>query len=90
MVHELTIAENGAQAVEKFQSRPFDLVLMDKQMPVMDGYTAAAKIREWENQTGQKSTPIIALTADDSIQDRQEALAAGCDSHLSKPVTKKD
>ena len=62
-VHKLDIAKNGKYAYEKFTSKKYDLVLMDVQMPVMDGYTATQKIREWEQKCKQNSTPIIALTA---------------------------
>ena len=87
--HTLAVAENGAEALEAFKSVPYDLILMDMQMPVMDGYTATVKIREWEKRTGKTPTLIIALTADDSPQDIQKVLDAGCDGHLAKPVSKK-
>ena len=87
--HKLAMAENGAEAVEKLKSTPYDLVLMDMQMPVMDGYTAVAKIRAWEQKNKEPPTPVIALTADDARQDIQKALDAGCDGHLAKPVTNK-
>ena len=89
--HTLAVAENGAEALEAFKSAsaPYDLILMDMQMPVMDGYTATMKIREWEKKTGNTPTLIIALTADDSPQDIQKVLDAGCDGHLAKPVSKK-
>lgn len=61
--YQLDLAENGEVAVEKFKSGKYDLVLMDMQMPVLDGYTATRTIRAWESQSGLKATPIIALTA---------------------------
>ena len=86
--HTMTTAENGAEALEKYKNAPYDLVLMDMQMPIMDGYTAAGKIRIWEKEMERTPTPIIALTAHDSHQDIQKVLDAGCDRHLAKPVSK--
>ena len=86
--HTLEIALNGAEAVAKFKTRPPDLVFMDMQMPVMDGYSATAKIREWESATGTPHTPIVALTAHAMKDDEKKSLAAGCDSHLTKPIKK--
>jgi two-component system sensor histidine kinase/response regulator len=79
-------AENGAIAVEKFKSGKYDLVLMDVQMPVMDGYTATREIRKWEREHGKKETPIIALTAHAMKEDIQKSLDAGCTDHLTKPI----
>ena len=81
-------AENGEIAVKKFKSGKYDIVLMDVQMPVMDGYTATGKIRKWENATGRKETPIIALTANAMVEDFQKSLDAGCTDHLTKPIKK--
>jgi PAS domain S-box-containing protein len=80
------IAENGAIAVEKFKSGKYDLVLMDVQMPVMDGYTATREIRKWEQERGRKETPIIALTAHAMKEDLQKSIEAGCTDHLTKPI----
>lgn len=82
------IAENGAIAVEKFGSGNYDVVLVDIQMPVMDGYTATAKIRKIEAEKKQKETPIIALTAHAFKEDKQRSLDAGCNDHLTKPLKK--
>ena len=84
----IDIAHNGAEAVEKFQNGRYDAVLMDIQMPVMDGNTAVKKIRAWERDVGSKRTPIIALTAHAMLEEAQRILDAGCDLHLSKPVRK--
>lgn len=81
-------AENGEIAVKKFKSGKYDIVLMDVQMPVMDGYTATGEIRKWENATGRKKTPIIALTANAMAEDFQKSLDAGCTDHLTKPIKK--
>jgi len=86
--HTLAVAENGAQAVQLFKSQPFDIVLMDMEMPVMDGYAAARAIRDWETAQGQCPTPIVALTAHAFQSAKEQCLAAGCSDYLSKPVKK--
>jgi CheY-like chemotaxis protein len=86
--HQLEIAENGARAVEKFQAGRFDLVLMDMQLPVMDGYTATKTIRQWEQTQNRQPTPIIALTAYALKEEAQKSLQAGCMAHLTKPIKK--
>jgi PAS domain S-box-containing protein len=86
--YRLSIAENGQIALEKFQSDHFNIVLMDMQMPVMDGFTATRKIRELEIERGLIPTPIIALTAYALQEEVQKSLDAGCTLHLSKPIKK--
>ncbi|MGE5086503.1 MAG: ATP-binding protein, partial [Bacillota bacterium] len=81
-------AENGKQAVEAATKEAFDLILMDIQMPVMDGYVATKKIREWEKEQGRKAIPIIAVSANAMAEDVQKSLDAGCTEHLTKPVKK--
>ena len=81
-------AQNGAEAFDRFQESGYDAVLMDLNMPIMDGYTATRKIREWEAAVGADRTPVIALTARAMLEDSQQSLAAGCDLHLSKPIRK--
>ncbi len=84
---EVTIANNGAEALERIAETPFDAVLMDCQMPVMDGFTATQRIREAEAQAGRGSRlPIIALTANVMSEDREKCIAAGMDAHLGKPL----
>jgi len=78
---EVQLAENGRQAVEQGLSKRFDLVLMDMQMPEMDGYQATKELRE-----KGFSGPIVALTADAMSEDRERSLAAGCAGYLSKPL----
>lgn len=80
--------KNGLEAVESFKAHHCDLVLMDLQMPVMDGLTATREIRQWEQQQGLTPTQIIALTASSAKEELQEALAAGCDDYLAKPLTR--
>ena len=82
--HTVTVAENGNEAVELFRSQPFDLVLMDVQMPHKDGLTATREIRSLES--GQERTPIIALTAHAMQSDRERCEEAGMDSYITKPI----
>ncbi|OGR59886.1 MAG: hypothetical protein A2X36_13640 [Elusimicrobia bacterium GWA2_69_24] len=82
----LESAENGEEAVDKFRSGKFDLVLMDMQMPVLDGYAATRRIRAWETENGMGRTPIVALTADAMPENVALAKASGCDEHLAKPI----
>ena len=84
----LDIAENGAIAVEKFKAGVYDIVLMDVEMPVMDGYSATREIRRWERDRGHAPTPIIALTAHALREHVQKSLDAGCDAHVTKPFKK--
>ncbi|MGA7760303.1 MAG: response regulator [Candidatus Binataceae bacterium] len=79
-------AENGQAAVDKLLSGRYDLVLMDIQMPVMDGFTAVRRVRQWERENSLRHTPIIALTASTFDETVRKALEAGCDSHLGKPL----
>jgi CheY-like chemotaxis protein len=84
--HRVVTAEDGAEAVAKFTARAFDLVLMDVQMPVMDGLEAAREIRRHEIAHSTIRTPIIALTANAMIGDREQCLASGMDDYLAKPI----
>ncbi|MDD2729993.1 ATP-binding protein [Malikia sp.] len=85
--HQVTLAENGAEAVRLMTALAFDVVLMDVQMPVMDGFEATRRIREQERQRGDKHHPIIAMTAGAIVGDREKCLAAGMDDYISKPIT---
>ena len=86
--HQLTIANNGLEAIGAYQAERFDVILMDVQMPVMDGFAATAAIRELERVQGTK-TPIVAMTAHALKGDRERCLAAGMDEYLSKPIRSK-
>jgi signal transduction histidine kinase len=81
-------AEDGVEALDVLSRRSVDLVLMDCQMPVMDGYTATLHIRERELRQRLPRTPIVALTADAYEEDAQRALEVGMDAHLTKPYTR--
>ncbi len=81
-------AENGSEALEKYLLKNWDVILMDMQMPVMDGYTATARIREIELEKGLRHIPVVALTAHTVNTEIMRCLDAGCDVHLAKPVSK--
>jgi CheY-like chemotaxis protein len=84
--YQLEEVEDGAQAIELIFNRDYDVVLMDIQMPVMDGYTAVEKIRQWEARTARERIPVVALTAsalDEAVRHTREV---GFDMHVSKPV----
>ena len=87
---QVDVAENGALGVERFTTGDrYDLVLMDVQMPVMDGYTAARAIRAWERDRGAAQTPIVALTAHTMEgEELAKCRAAGCVGFLTKPIGK--
>jgi CheY-like chemotaxis protein len=83
--HEVTVASNGQVAIEKWLEGDFDLILMDLQMPVLDGIRATQKIRKLEGDNARK-IPIIAMTAHVMKGDRERCLEAGMDGYVSKPV----
>jgi len=82
----VTLADDGRQAVDAFQSGRFDLVLMDVQMPEMNGFEAVAAIRALEHAQGRPHTPIVAVTAHAMVGDRERCLEAGMDAYLAKPL----
>ena len=85
---EVVTVDDGAQAVQRFAAEFFDLVLMDMQMPVMDGLAATRALRSIErDDPGRRRTPVIMLSANAMSQHREEAADAGADQHLAKPIT---
>jgi signal transduction histidine kinase/DNA-binding response OmpR family regulator len=86
--YQLDLAGNGQAAFEMYTRGRYDVVLMDMQMPIMDGLATTRKIREWEKQCGRKHVPIIALTAQALKEEMRESLDAGCSGHLTKPIRK--
>ncbi len=85
---DITIAVNGKDACEKYTRACFDLIFMDMQMPVLDGYSATREIRRFEAEHGLTKTPIVALTAHALTDEIKRSLDSGCDRHLAKPVRK--
>jgi signal transduction histidine kinase/ActR/RegA family two-component response regulator len=84
----LDFAENGQIAIALMKAAPYDLVLMDVQMPLVDGYTAVRAIRQWEREQGLAAARIVALTASALGDAERRSLDAGCDAHLTKPIKK--
>jgi CheY-like chemotaxis protein len=79
---------NGAEVVEKFKDGVYDLILMDAEMPVLDGYAATRAVRAIEKERAAPGTPILALTAHALKEARDRSMEAGCTDHLTKPITK--
>ena len=84
--HGVTVANNGLEAFEAIQKKRYDVILMDVQMPIMGGFEATQKIREYEREQGLVRTPIIALTAHAMLGDREKCIQAQMDEYLSKPL----
>ncbi|MBF0126307.1 MAG: MASE1 domain-containing protein [Magnetococcales bacterium] len=87
--HRLTLVGNGAEGVRRVQESPFDLVLMDIEMPVMNGLQATTLIRAWEKETQRAPLLIVALSAHSMAGEAKRCQAVGCDDHLSKPINKR-
>ena len=83
---DIDIVTDGKQAIEAWNVGAYDLILMDIQMPVMDGIDAAREIRAREVSEGRRRTPIVALTANALTHQVDEYLAAGMDDHVAKPI----
>jgi len=86
--YSLDIADHGAIALELFKNGYYDLILMDMQMPVMDGYEATKAIRSWEREQDLSPIQVIALTALALKEDGVRILEAGCNAHMTKPIKK--
>jgi CheY-like chemotaxis protein len=84
---QVDLAGNGEEAIDALGSFPYDLVFMDCQMPVLDGYEATRRIRESHSQVKDPRIPIIAMTANAIQGDRERCIAAGMDEHIAKPVS---
>lgn len=84
------IAKTGVEALAKWQKRPYDIILMDIQMPEMDGFTATAHIRRSEEENNLPHTPIIGMTAHALVGDRDKCIEAGMDAYLPKPIVEAD
>jgi PAS domain S-box-containing protein len=84
--HRVVVAGNGREALELFQRDKFDLVLMDVQMPELDGWQATRELRAIERKTGQAHTPIVAMTAHAMQGDRERCLDSGMDDYIAKPI----
>ncbi len=87
--HEVETAVNGQEALDKMMASRYDLVFMDMQMPVMDGYSATQRLRAWELENSREPMIIIALSAFAMKEDIQKVMEVGCDLHLSKPIRKR-
>lgn len=87
MGHRVTVVENGRVALDAITKDDFDVILMDIQMPEMDGFASTAAIRQREKSRGGGHIPILAMTAHAMTGDRERCLAAGMDGYISKPIS---
>jgi two-component system sensor histidine kinase/response regulator len=96
--HTVVVAESGRKVLDAWRQQPFDLILMDVQMPEMDGFQTTAIIRKEEEEeeldeqkkSGARHIPIVAMTAHAMVGDRERCLAAGMDDYVSKPISAED
>ena len=86
--YQLTFEEDGKAGLDRFASSDFDLILLDVEMPVMDGLAATRAIRALERERGVPLTPIITVSADVSVQHIERMCSAGCTAYLTRPVSK--
>ena len=87
MGHQVRVAQNGREALDLLEQQTFDLVLMDVQMPEMDGFAATREIRKRE-QGRQRHIPVIAMTAHAMKGDRESCIAVGMDGYIAKPINR--
>jgi len=87
--HDIDIAFNGEEGVEKFKEKKYDIVFMDLQMPILDGFEATRFIRQWERDNQLKETPVVALSAQTLSHKKTKALEIGCTDFIEKPLQKK-
>ena len=88
--HEVDIANNGLEAVNKYRDKEYDVILMDIMMPVMDGLEATFQIRKYEKEMdNNRHTPVIAITANTLDNDRDKCIATGMDEYMAKPFDMK-
>ncbi|MFH1077430.1 MAG: response regulator [Pseudomonadota bacterium] len=88
--HNVVVAENGLAALNAAKSKRFDVILMDVQMPVMDGLSATQEIRKWEKTQNSRHVPIMAMTANAMKEDEKKCLEAGMDAYITKPISIKE
>jgi len=86
--HQIDIASDGEEGVEKYKKNKYDIVFMDLQMPKLDGFEASKKIRQWEKENHLSETPIIAVSAQTFFKKENKAIKAGCNSYIEKPIKK--
>ncbi|HOO31808.1 MAG TPA: response regulator [Thermotogota bacterium] len=84
--YQITTVENGQQVIEEMKNDDYDLILMDIQMPILDGLEATKKIRLIENEEQLKRIPVIAVTAHAMVGDREKCLSSGMDDYMTKPI----
>ncbi|NCD24747.1 MAG: response regulator [Deltaproteobacteria bacterium] len=85
---DLTLAKDGSEGLRLVQDQPYDLILMDMEMPVMDGMAATRAIRAWEREQGFEPAHIVAMTAHSFVEQKEAIMAAGCSGYLAKPIRK--
>ncbi|XPV76885.1 MAG: response regulator [Desulfovibrio sp.] len=88
--HHVDIAANGKEGVKMYQDNDYDIVFMDLEMPIMDGYDATRMIREHEMAKGMHPVPVVVVTAHATTAHESSSLEAGCSDFIVKPISKKD
>ena len=88
--YEVDDAQNGDEALEKLKSRVFDLITLDIDMPVLDGFSLCARLRDWEQTHGRHHTPVLLVTSHDTLADRERGFEVGATDFLPKPLTESE